>query len=267
MNAVAKIEGLVTFGDDIVILVGPDSIPVDFVRAGPALWIGDCITPGCRGLIETDSPEFAAAICDACEDKLDSEALQAPLQARASLERQAAPAKAHSPIPAPENQRSLTPVAPKLVLVDTARPLHQFGHQQCKKCSRFMTVDHASGLIGKVCGTCADEKADAKPRAGCRECGCDMFGTHPSRLWCDGCMRARVATGQRRAVKAAKSRPDKQQGCAVCGAAFKPQGQRGKYCPPCGVEQAAMRQREANARHAAKRKAKLTTNQGDTHAN
>ena len=262
MNHIAaKIEGLATFGDDIVILVGPDLMPVDFVRAGPELWIGDCTTEGCRGLIETDSPEFAAAICPACEDRLDEqaelEALQAP-RAPGVL----------AMVPPEEGQRSLVSVAPKLEIVAPARPLPQFGHQRCKHCERYLTIDNSSGQMDKLCGTCRAEGKPAPVERHCLTGGCDsdMSGYDKSKLFCNDCNRARGITGQRRATKTSRAnRSAKVKLCHTCHCPIENAHHASKYCPEHQVEMRNKHRRENMAKKRAREKTE-STQQGDTHA-
>lgn len=202
MNHIAKkIEGLALHGDEVIIHVGPDMVPVTFMRCGTSLWIGDCQTPGCRGLIETDSSEYASAICDACEARLDSEAVEAP------------PAlKVQSHRPAPRPAYSLTVSSGRLPLpkLQITRPTFTpTPTPQCRICQRFM----APGLDGqtfRTCGTCRGEKHVHVERH-CATAGCpsDMSSAHPHKVYCNSCSIARAKTGQRRQTKqsiAAKER-------------------------------------------------------------
>lgn len=260
MNVVLKIEALAAAPDSVVIAIGPDMVPTEFLKCGDSEWIAPC--PSCpAGVIITDSPDYAAAMCDACEDKLDSE----PVEARPRLE-------VRFPIPAPRPPSSLVSGTGKLPLprLTITRPKYTpTPTPVCKKCGRYVTPDNSSGIIPKVCGVCREEgAAPAGPRPGCRDCDCDMSAYDKSKVFCNDCNRARAVTGQRRLTKASKTRRDNaakgpkpvQKVCQRCNVDLGPVHHTTKYCPACKAETDRENKRAAMARS----RARKITNEGET---
>ncbi|WP_373503128.1 hypothetical protein [Aestuariivirga sp.] len=232
MNVVLKIEALAAAPDSVMIPIGPDMVPTEFLKCGAATWIAPC--GFCQtGIIETDSPDYAAAMCEACEDKLDSEAVQAPPVP-----------KVHFPIPAPRPAYSLTVSSGRLPLpkFEDRRPFYVPSKTpECQKCGRFMAPS-MDGQTFRTCGVCRSvDKREVDHR--CRECNADMTGSHEHRIYCLDCARGRAVTGQKRMTATSRTtkarRAEKAAAAAVdtiCIDCLKPipnAPRHTKRCPGC----------------------------------
>lgn len=248
-HVVAKIQSLAAAPDSVVIAIGTgaDLKPWEFLACGSGLWIAPC--PCCAsGVIETDSPDYAAAKCDSC---FDAEPVELSLQAPRPVE----PPKALTLVERPSS-----------IVISSGRvPLPKFEDTRlfpapkptptCRKCGRYVCPDNSSGVIPAVCGVCREEKSSA-PAAEhrCRQCNESLEGSHSSRVYCDSCVRGRAWIQQKnQSAKRLKERRANRL-CQRCGTT--PLGANAhpstKFCPDC--RDAAYK--ESAARHTNKYLAK-----------
>ncbi len=261
MSAVAKkVLGMLAHGDEAVIHVGPDQTPVDFMRAGPDLWIGDCTTPGCRGLIETDSPLYAAALCLSCENKLDleMEAQECPRPARAP--------KLHLVAQTGSSLTVSSGKVPAIKLEIVQPPVIIQTWPACKSCGKNLAPDNSSGHFASRCPDCRESTATKPPHL-CRECGTSLNGSHSSREYCSDCARGRLLSGQRRQTKSSRTMKERRMAGSVeksCEGCQTPLGvvhHAVKWCEACARDRQNEQRRAGMAR---KREAmKVSSNQGD----
>lgn len=248
MNVVLKIDQLAAAPDSVMIAIGTgsDLQPWEFLQCGESTWIAPC--PCCAsGVIETDSPDYAAAKCDAC---FDAEPMPEAVESPPVLE-------VRFPIPAPRPPSLVNSVAGKVPVpkYQDKRPVYTpKPTPQCKICQKYLAPS-PDGAIRALCGECAEAKA-SKPKVArlCRDCGTDMSHTYESKQFCNDCSRARAVTGQRRMTKTSKTTKErraakeKDRPCEKCGVMIFGAHHVTKYCSTCKVEMQNHNRRQGMAR-------------------